>query len=171
MINSSVIEGVLRKAAAAIIGFMLAMVLLTALLIAGFVLLVRAAALALSPWVGEAGALGITGFSCFALLALFFYLMIRPVTRTARKKDADNTTKLGDDASPIEMLKNFIRKNPWEAVLAAFAIGVVENGDPRLRALLLQGGMAFMKQPDGNQPGHSADSDTASARPPEAADV
>lgn len=154
MIDSSIIQGALRKAAAAIIGFMLAMVLLTALLIAGFVLLVKAATLALSPWVGEAGALGITGLACLAILGLFFYRMTRPVTRSAKQDEE----KKSEAFSLTDRLKNIIRKHPWEAVLAAFAIGVVQHGDPRLRALLLQGGMVLMKQGDSE----SAENDSES---------
>ena len=80
MPDSAWLQGVLRKAVAAIIGFMLAFVLLVALLITGFYMLVNAATLALSPMLGEAGAMAVTGVSCLLLLALFFYRMTRPAT-------------------------------------------------------------------------------------------
>ncbi|MEP1581400.1 MAG: hypothetical protein ABJK18_02560, partial [Marinobacter sp.] len=64
MPDSAWLQGVLRKAVAAIIGFMLAFVLLVALLITGFYMLVNAAMLALSPVMGEAGAMAVTGMSC-----------------------------------------------------------------------------------------------------------
>ncbi|OEY65328.1 hypothetical protein [Marinobacter sp. X15-166B] len=161
MIDSSVIKGVLRKVAAAIIGLMLALVLLTALLIAGFVLLVQAATLALSPWVGEAGALGITGLGCFVLLALFFYRLTRPATAPGNTDAGDGE---GEHNSPVARLRRLIRTHPWEAVLAAFAIGFVEHGDTRLRSLLLQGGMVLMRQSDGAAGEHA--SEPASSTPP-----
>ena len=63
MLDSPQVQGAMRKAAAAVIGFVLAMVLLTALLLFGFYLLVKAAVLGLSPWLGEAGAMALSGYS------------------------------------------------------------------------------------------------------------
>ena len=146
MPDSAWLQGVLRKAVAAIIGFMLALVLLVALLITGFYLLVNAATLALSPTLGEAGALAVTGLSCLLLLALFFYRMTRPV---ASKKSAHGGKE--QSASPIDTIRDLVRNNPLEAVAAAFTLGVVEQSDPRLKSLLLQGGMVLMKEAEAEQ--------------------
>jgi hypothetical protein len=147
MPDSAWLQGVLRKAVAAIIGFMLAFVLLVALLITGFYLLVNAATLALSPAMGEAGAMAVTGFSCLLLLALFFYRMTRPAsTKKSASSEKGQTTP-----SPIDAVRDLVRKNPLEAVFAAFTLGVVEQGDPRLKSLLLQGGMVLMKEAEAEQ--------------------
>lgn len=146
MPDSAWLQGVLRKAVAAIIGFMLALVLLVALLITGFYLLVNAATLALSPLLGEAGALAVTGLSCLLLLALFFYRMTRPA---ASKKSARGGKE--QSASPIDAIRDLVRNNPLEAVAAAFTLGVVEQSDPRLKSLLLQGGMVLMKEAEAEQ--------------------
>lgn len=143
MLDSAQVQGALRKAAAAIIGFGLAMVLLTALLLTGFYLLVQAAVLGLSPWLGEAGAMLLVGAVCLLLLALFFYRMIRPGPSPRQKEKTD-----GKSGSGIDVLRKLIRENPWEAVLMAFAVGVAEQGDPRLKSLLLQGGTILMKRAD-----------------------
>lgn len=150
MPDSAWLQGVLRKAVAAIIGFMLAFVLLVALLITGFYMLVNAAMLALSPVMGEAGAMAVTGMSCLLLLALFFYRMTRPATS---KKTASAAGE-GDDqssTSPIDAIRDLVRNNPLEAVFAAFTLGVVEQGDPRLKSLLLQGGMVLMREAEAEQ--------------------
>lgn len=39
-----------------------------------------------------------------------------------------------------------IRNNPLEAALTAFVVGVAQQGDPRLRSLLMKGGMELMKE-------------------------
>ncbi len=140
------LQGVLRKAVAAIIGFMLALVLLVALLITGFYLLVNAATLALSPLLGEAGALAVTGLACLLLLALFFYRMTRPVTSKKPAREGKEQS-----ASPIDTIRDLVRNNPLEAVAAAFTLGVVEQSDPRLKSLLLQGGMVLMKEAEAEQ--------------------
>ncbi|KPP97387.1 hypothetical protein [Marinobacter sp. HL-58] len=147
MPDSAWLQGVLRKAVAAVLGFMLALVLLVALLITGFYLLVNAATLALSPFLGDAGAMAVTGFSCLLLLALFFYRMPRPVSS---KKPA-TSGKGQSSPTPIDAIRDLVRKNPLEAVFAAFTLGVVEQGDPRLKSLLLQGGMVLMKEAEAEQ--------------------
>lgn len=147
MPDSAWLQGVLRKAVAAVLGFMLALVLLVALLITGFYLLVNAATLALSPSLGEAGALAVTGFSCLLLLALFFYRMTRPVT--AKKSGREN--KGDSSANPVDVIRNLVRNNPLEAAFAAFTLGLVEQSDPRLKSLLLQGGMVLMKEAEAEQ--------------------
>lgn len=147
MPDSVWLQGVLRKAVAAIIGFMLALVLLVALLITGFYLLVNAATLALSPTLGEAGALAVTGLSCLLLLALFFYRMTRPVAaKTSSRKGKGQSS-----GSPVDLIRDLVRNNPLEAVAAAFTLGVVEQSDPRLKSLLLQGGMVLMKEAEAEQ--------------------
>lgn len=155
MLDSPQVQGAVRKIIAAITGFILALVLLIALLISGFYLLVKAATLAMSPFLGEAGALAAIGFVCFVLLALFFYRMTRPVsTATSDASGADSTRR-----SPVAILREIIRKNPLESAFTAFAAGLVENSDPQLKSLLLQGGMVLMKQAEEGQP------DTAEAQP------
>jgi len=147
MPDSAWLQGVLRKAVAAIIGFMLAFVLLVALLITGFYMLVNAATLALSPVMGEAGAMAVTGMSCLLLLAFFFYRMTRP----AAPKKATGDRKEQSPSSPVDAIRDLVRNNPLEAVFAAFTLGVVEQGDPRLKSLLLQGGMVLMKEAEAEQ--------------------
>ncbi|MEP1214280.1 MAG: hypothetical protein ABJM11_01015 [Marinobacter sp.] len=142
MPDSAWLQGVLRKAVAAILGLMLGLVLLVALLITGFYLLINAATLALSPFLGEAGALAVTGLACLLLLALFFYRMTRPA---ASKKSAGEG-KEDSSGSPVDVIRDLVRNNPLEAVAAAFTLGVVEQSDPRLKSLLLQGGMVLMKE-------------------------
>lgn len=149
MLDTAWLQGVLRKAVAAIIAFMLALVLLVALLITGFYLLVNAATLALSPALGEAGALAVTGLSCLLLLALFFYRMTRPAT--PEKSDSASGSEGHSPGSPVDGIRELIRKNPLEAIAAAFTFGLVEHGDPRLKALLLQGGMVLMKEAEAEQ--------------------
>lgn len=146
MPDSAWLQGVLRKAVAAIIGFMLAFVLLVALLITGFYMLVNATTLALSPMLGEAGAMAVTGVSCLLLLALFFYRMTRPATSKKNASGGDRSS-----TSPIDAIRELVRNNPLEAAFAAFALGVVEQGDPRLKSLLLQGGMVLMKEAEAEQ--------------------
>ena len=147
MLDSAQIQGAVRKAAAAVIGFALAMVLLTALLLFGFYLLVQAAVLALSPWLGEAGAMALAGFVCMLVLALVFHRLTRPVSSTKRRKDSDNQSGSGIDA-----IRNAIKENPLEAALMAFAVGIAEQKDPRLKSLLMEGGMVLMKQAESAKP-------------------
>ncbi|WP_417567100.1 hypothetical protein [Marinobacter sp.] len=163
MLDSAQVQGVLRKAAAAVIGFVLAMVLLTALLLTGFYLLVEAAILALSPWLGEAGAMGLLGFACVLLLALFFQRLTRPASSSKRGKGAGGKSRSG-----IDVLRDLIRENPTEAALMAFAVGVAEQGDPRLRSLLLQGGAILMKRAESEPSGEAgaAEASAAENNPP-----
>lgn len=147
MPDSAWLQGVLRKAVAAIIGFMLAFVLLVALLITGFYMLVNAATLALTPLMGEAGAMAVTGVSCLLLLALFFYRMTRPPASRQSASESEGASS----ASPLDAIRDLVRNNPLEAAFAAFTLGVVEQGDPRLKSLLLQGGMVLMKEAEAEQ--------------------
>ncbi|MGM0768549.1 MAG: hypothetical protein ACQEV6_11020 [Pseudomonadota bacterium] len=141
MLDSPKIQSAVRKTVAAVLGFMLALVLLTALLITGFYFLVNAATLALTPILGEAAAMTVTGLGCLLILALFFHRLVR--TPSKAKSDDSGATGSG---SPIESLRNLIKQNPLESALAAFALGVAEQNDPRLKSLLLQGGMVLMKE-------------------------
>jgi Kef-type K+ transport system membrane component KefB len=158
MLDSAQIQGALRKAAAAIIGVVLSMVLLTALLITGFYLLVQASLIAMSPWLGEAGAMALAGFICLLLLAIVFQRLTRPVRRDRSKQKASGRSRSG-----IDVLRDLIRENPLEAALTAFAAGVVEQSDPRLKSLLLEGGMSLMKQAETERAETTADTDETSA--------
>ncbi|MFO7528977.1 MAG: hypothetical protein R6W86_09270 [Marinobacter sp.] len=136
-----------RKAVAAVTGFILALVLLTALLITGFYLLVQAAILSLLPYLGQAGAMAVVGSGCVVLLAAFFWRM------TASSSSAAGSMGKGAlTTSAIDTLREFIRENPLESAMTAFAVGVVQESDPRLKNLLMQGGMALMKQPKSQDP-------------------
>lgn len=141
MLDSPKIQSVVRKTVAAVLAFMLALVLLTALLITGFYLLVNAATLALTPILGEPAALAVTGLSCLLILGLFFHRLVR----TPRKAKGD-IGSASSSGSPVDTLRDLIRRNPLEAAVTAFALGVVEQNDPRLKSLLLQGGMVLMKE-------------------------
>lgn len=141
MLDSAQVQGALRKAAAAVIGFVLAMVLLTALLLTGFYFLIQASVLALSPWLGEAGAMALAGFVCVLLLALFFQRLTRPASPSKTGKKAGDKSRSG-----IDVLRDLIKENPLESALMAFAVGIAEQGDPRLKSLLLQGGAILMKR-------------------------
>ncbi|MDP4547119.1 hypothetical protein [Marinobacter sp. MDS2] len=159
MPDSDWLQGALRKAIAAFLGFMLGFVLLVALLLTGFYLLVNAATLALTPWLGVAGALAVTGLSCLLLLFLFFYRMTRPLP----SKPSDGSSSGQSSRSPVEAMKRLIQKNPLEAALAAFALGVLEQGDPRMKSLLMQGGMALAKEAERQQGDGGAENEPTEA--------
>lgn len=146
MFTREELQGLLRKALAAAIGGLLAFVLLTALLIAGVILALRAAALGLAPWLGEAGALAVVSLGCFCLLALFFYRLTRPARRISGDKSGTADGEDRQRETPVDMLRRLIRNNPWEAAAAAFAVGFMGQADERMRTLLFEGGMAFMRQ-------------------------
>jgi hypothetical protein len=150
MLDSPQVQGAMRKAAAAVIGFVLAMVLLTALLLFGFYLLVQAAVLGLSPWLGEAGAMALSGSVCILLLALVFYRLTRPVSASKPQKGSE-----AQSGSGIDAIRNLIKANPLEAALMAFAVGIAEQKDPRLKSLLMEGGMELMKRAESTDPDQS----------------
>lgn len=156
--DSASIQSTLRKAVAAIIGVVLSLVLLTMLLVAGFYLLVNAATLALVPLVGKPGAMAITGFVCLCLLMFFFYRMTRPPE--AHQGPQDSSTAFD---SPFGTLRSLIARNPLEAAALAFAVGFAEQSDPRLKKLLLQGGMVLMRQPAGSNSSEAGKSSNATA--------
>ncbi|HCW91412.1 MAG TPA: hypothetical protein DHU56_15370, partial [Marinobacter sp.] len=60
MLDSPQVQGAVRKAIAAVVGFLVALILLLTLLIGGIYLLGKAATLAMTPYLGEAGALAAT---------------------------------------------------------------------------------------------------------------
>jgi hypothetical protein len=159
MLDSAQIQGALRKAAAAVIGFVLAMVLLTALLLTGFYFLIQASVLALSPWLGEAGAMALAGFVCVLLLAIVFQRLTRPVHPKKSGQKAGGKSRSG-----VDVLRDLIRENPLEAAMMAFAVGIVEQGDPRLKSLLLQGGMTLMKRAEAGETDNTSDSDESCAQ-------
>lgn len=164
----SIGKSVLRKAMAAVIGAVLALVLLTALLITGFYLLVNSATLALAPVLGKPGAMAVTGLACLCLLALFFYRLTRPAKSSKTTRGASPGS---DTGSPVDSLRSLIRGNPLEAAALAFAAGVAQQGDPRLKQLLLQGGMILMRQsnvssPDEGEPAEAKGPAPASGTPP-----
>lgn len=140
MFSKQEVEGLARKAIAALIGALLAFALLSALLIAGLVLLLWAATAALTPIVGEAGALGISGAVCFILLGLFFWRLL------AARATSESDGQSEEGMTMRERLEQTIRENPLEAALGAFALGIFGQADARFRAMVLQSGMAFMRQ-------------------------
>ena len=140
MFSKQEVEGLARKAIAALIGALLALALLSALLIGGIVLLLWAATVALTPLVGEAGALGISGATCFVLLGLFFWRLL--AARAVSEDEGDGEPGM----TMRERLEQTIRENPLEAALGAFALGIFGQADARFRAMVLQSGMAYMRQ-------------------------
>ncbi|WP_339800155.1 hypothetical protein [uncultured Marinobacter sp.] len=143
MFTKQELEGALRKALAAALGGLLALALLSSLLIAGVILLLWAATSGLAPVVGEAGALAITGLSCFVLLGLFFWRL----TRTPAPSDGnEDGGKSEPSETPVDVIRNLIRNNPWESIVAAFALGIVGQGDARMKSLILKGGMLAMRE-------------------------
>lgn len=156
MVSSQDIQALLRKALAAVIGAVLGFVLLSALLVGGFVMLLEAATLGLEPWVGEAGAYGITGVACLLLLGIVFYRMLHgPQKKAGDEGDGEKS----EGTSPLNAFRKLITKNPWEAILVAFALGVTEQSDPRMRQMLIQSGLAFLKVSnvmDDGEPGDEA---------------
>ncbi|UQG58938.1 hypothetical protein MIH18_14395 [Marinobacter sp. M3C] len=147
MFDSAAIKSTIRKAAAALIGFVMALILLAALLLTGLHLLVSAGTLALAPLVGQAGAMAISGLVCVLLVALFFYRLVSPGRSSKDQSDSEGSAKPAS-RSPIQTLRSAITDNPLEAIAIAFAAGIAGHDDSRLRRLLLQGGMAMMEQPE-----------------------
>ncbi|BES73310.1 hypothetical protein RE428_43280 [Marinobacter nanhaiticus D15-8W] len=172
MFSSQDIKALLRKALAAAIAAVLGFVLLSALLIGGFVMLLEAATLALAPWVGDAGAYGITGGFCLLLLGIFFFRMFHgPASKSKSSSEGDKE----EGPSPLNAFSKLITKHPWEAVLVAFALGITEQSDPRMRQMLIQSGLAFLKvgnaMDDGESDGESgmsqaSNDESADAAPP-----
>ena len=161
MLDSAQAKGAIRKAVAAITGFMLVMVLLIALLVTGFYLLIQAAIMALSPIVGEVGAMAVVGFGCVLLLAVFFRQMM-----SAGSPPKQRDVKGAGAGSTVDELRELIREYPLESALTAFAAGIVQQGDSRLKSLLLQGGMELMKRTETAPEAASSDQEPQSGPPP-----
>ena len=142
MLDSPQVQGAVRKAIAAVVGFLVALILLLTLLIGGIYLLGKAATLAMAPYLGEPGALAATGLVCLLFLVAVFYRLTRPAARRSSQRDAE----AGSSPNLVEALREVIRENPVESAFTAFAVGVVEQSDPRLKSLLLDGGVALLKQ-------------------------
>lgn len=158
MFSKQELEQVLRKALAAALGGLLAFALLSALLIAGVILLLRAATAGLAPMIGEAGALGVTGLFCFVLLGLFFWRLVRPSAKPdGAKPEAGEGS--ADAEAPLTLIRRLIRENPLEAMVTAFVVGIVGQGDARARALLLKGSLLALHEAENLRP------DTAKADP------
>ncbi len=150
MFSRQEIEGLLRKALAALIGGLLVFALLAALLIAGLVLVLWAITAGLTPYIGQAGALAVSGGLCFLALGLFFWRLISArVTSSSEEGERSPTLR--------ERIENTIRDNPLEAALGAFALGLFGQADARFRALVLQSGVAFMRQAKAESAAASAD--------------
>jgi hypothetical protein len=147
MFDSAAIKSTIRKAAAALIGFVMALILLAALLLTGLHLLVSAGTLALAPLVGQAGAMAISGLVCVLLVALFFYRLVSPGSSSKSQSGSEGSSKTASRSS-IQTLRSAITDNPLEAIAIAFAAGIAGHDDSRLRRLLLQGGMSMMEQPE-----------------------
>ncbi|WP_091985207.1 hypothetical protein [Marinobacter gudaonensis] len=152
MFESAQVRGAVRKAVAAMTAFMLAMVLLIALLITGLYLLVQAAIMGLAPIIGEAASMAVVGFACVLLLAIFFWRMMNTGSSPKRREG-----KGAGAASTLDELRELIRENPLESAFTAFAVGIAQQSDPRLRELLLQGGMELMKRTGSNEERTSSD--------------
>ncbi|SFR57758.1 hypothetical protein SAMN05216203_1533 [Marinobacter daqiaonensis] len=161
MVSKQELEGLARKAVAAVIGFMLTMALLTALLLGGIVLLLWALTEGLTPHVGQAGALGISGGLCFLLLGLFFWRLLKTSSSHSDEGGAE-------PRSMQDRLADMIRQNPLEAALGAFALGLFGQTDPKVRAMILQSGAAFMQQAqnDGGSSGADGEGGPETPEPP-----
>ncbi|ODC04082.1 hypothetical protein BFW38_11620 [Terasakiispira papahanaumokuakeensis] len=158
MISREELQTLLRKALAAVIGALLGLILLSVLLIGGIILLLKGALLGLTPWLGQAGAYGVTGSICLALLGLFFVRLLHRSTGSSSTESSQPDSK----PSSIQRLRQLIRQNPWEALLIAFTLGLIERTDPHLRKLLLQGGLALFNQSE-DEATDEAESTEASA--------
>jgi hypothetical protein len=145
MVSKQELEGLARKAVAALVGVFLVMALMSALLIAGLVLLLWAATAGLTPVVGQAGALAISGGACFLLLGLFFWRLLS--TRAVPDESGAKGVTMR------ERLESSIRENPLEGALGAFTLGVFGQADPRFRTMVLRSGMAFMRQAQAEEHG------------------
>lgn len=159
MVDSAGVQALLRRATAVIIGCLLAVALTTSLLLSGLYLLLRAMYLGLTPLLGEAGAMAVTGAVCLGLVGCVLYFLGRPARSSSRRSGGSSAS----GSSPASQLRRIIRENPLESAMTAFALGVVEQSDPRLRALLLQGGIDLMKQADADHGGDEPREEAAAA--------
>jgi hypothetical protein len=135
-------QSAVRKAIAAVIGFLVALALLLALSIGGIYLLGKAATLAMTPYLGEAGAMAVTGLLCLLLLVM----VLHRLARSGSSRSSHRASDAGPPRSVVRALREVIRENPLESAFTAFAIGVVEHSDPGLKSFILESGVAFVKQ-------------------------
>lgn len=143
----------LQKALVATLAGLLVLILLSALLIGGFVMLLSAMTLGLTPWVGEVSAYAITGFSCVLVLLLIFWGLM---PRRSSQGDSTNGTSThgpsagtqaeGETGAPLDSFRQIIRDHPWDSVAASFALGYAQRStDPRLKEILLESGLAYVR--------------------------
>lgn len=157
MPDSTQIQDAVRKAVAVVTGLVLSMVLLTALLLTGFYLLIQASIIGLAPHIGQAAAMAVVGAACMLLLIVFFRRM------TASKRPTQRKDSQATGAMPgLGSLRELIRENPLESAFTAFAFGFAHETDPRLKSLLLQGGMELMKRPSPEGPSNGGSQSSAS---------
>ena len=90
---------------------------------------------------------GSASSDCILFLALVFYRLTRPVSSRKRQKGVEAQSGLGIDA-----IRNLIKANPLEAALMAFSVGIAEQKDPKLKSLLMEGGMVLMKRAESSYP-------------------
>ncbi|QSP94778.1 hypothetical protein LPB19_16660 [Marinobacter salinisoli] len=147
MIDSVVVKNAVRKVIAGIVGLIVAIILLCALLITSFYLLVQASIQALTPLVGNTPAMAIVGGSCALVLVLFFLALMAPMS-SSKSSSKRKKTAGGRSALSVDGVRAIIREHPMESAMTAFAVGVVQQTDPKLRSVLLQGGFELMKHQD-----------------------
>ena len=82
-----------------------------------------------------------------SVATLVWNTQTRPVSSRKRQKGVEAQSGLGIDA-----IRNLIKANPLEAALMAFAVGIAEQKDPRLKSLLMEGGMVLMKRAESSDP-------------------
>lgn len=139
MVIPASIQSMLRKAVAAVLALVLVIVLLMAVVIGAFVMLLNASVIGLEPYLGEAGAYGATGTICLLLLGLLFWTLIHGPSREASGRGK------GDNPSPVDMVRGLVREHPWGSVSTAFALGIAEIKDPRMKAFMMESGLAYLK--------------------------
>ena len=148
MMSSNNLQSILRKVLAGLLAAVVAMILLGALVIGGVTLLLYALILELTPWVGEAGAFGIAGFLCVLAVALVFWRLLR-TPKPGSAAEPRGTGHAADlPGSAFENYRQIVRKNPWEAIVLSFSLGLAQKGDPRLRELLMENAMDFLRGTD-----------------------
>lgn len=140
----------LQKALVATLAGLLALMLVSALLIGGFVMLLVAMVLGLTPWVGEASAYAITGLTCVLLLLLVFRGLMpkpkrRPRAETTAAPDQAVTAPTTPPGAPLDSFREIIREHPWDSVAASFALGYAQSRDPRLKEILIESGLAYVR--------------------------
>lgn len=82
-----------------------------------------------------------------SLLALVFHRLTRQVSDRKRQKGSE-----AQSCSGIDPIRNLIKANPLDAAWMAFAVGIAEQKEPRLKSLLMEGGMVLMKRAESSDP-------------------